>query len=79
MTKVEANNMNQLGVDNEANVRHYLKQPKFQRQFKKINPMDIANELNEYGSWSHQELANTYMNQVRILWIAAGDIKEGNI
>jgi hypothetical protein len=36
----------------------------------------IRAELKEYGAWSYGELANDDDNRKRIIWIAAGNIKE---
>jgi len=45
---------------------------------KKINPADIAAELKDYGAWDETELADYDANIQRILWIAAGNIREEN-
>jgi hypothetical protein len=37
----------------------------------------LAAELKEYGAWSAEELADRQANERRILWIAAGDIQDG--
>lgn len=41
-----------------------------------IDPYDLKNELREYGAWDEQELSDHDMNLARIVWIAAGNIKE---
>lgn len=37
---------------------------------------DIRAELKEYGAWDKEELADDEANKERIVWIAAGNIKE---
>ena len=37
----------------------------------------LAAELQGYGAWSAEELADRQANERRILWIAAGDIQDG--
>ena len=37
----------------------------------------LAAELKEYGAWSAEELQDRQANERRILWIAAGDIQDG--
>jgi len=39
-----------------------------------IAPDDIAAELSEYGAWDAEELEDCGENEIRILWIAAGNI-----
>ena len=53
-----------------------LQDPRIKRQFKKIDPKAIRIELQEYGAWDDNELADDIENQKRILWIAACDIVE---
>lgn len=38
----------------------------------------LKKELEEYGAWEENELENDAENWQRILWIAAGNIKEEN-
>lgn len=76
MTKAEASAMSHRG-DCEADVRAHLALPKFRRQFAKIDPDDIRAELKESGAWDAEELADHEENCVRMLWVAACDIREG--
>lgn len=46
-------------------------------QLDAIVPDDIRYELAEYGAWDDYELADDEANRMRIVWIAAGDIVEG--
>ncbi|TXH58430.1 MAG: hypothetical protein E6Q97_02205 [Desulfurellales bacterium] len=70
MTKKEAHAMSHSG-DCRADVEYHLALPKFQRQFKKINPILIAEELEKYGMWDTEDLADTRRSQILILWVAA--------
>lgn len=37
---------------------------------------DLTAELREYGAWNDVELSNREENELRIIWIAAGNIQE---
>jgi hypothetical protein len=41
-----------------------------------ITPEKLAAELKEYGAWDDEELADDAVNWNRIVWLAAGNIKE---
>jgi hypothetical protein len=41
-----------------------------------LNVNKIREELREYGAWDETELADDYMNRIRIIWLAAGNILE---
>lgn len=75
MTKTQARECSHPG-DCAEDVKALLKAPRIKAQFKRLNPDDIKAELSEYGAWDSAELSDAGMNQVRILWIAAGNIRE---
>ena len=50
--------------------------PDIAAQLATINPTHLAAELQEYGAWDKEELADHTQNLQRILWIAAGNITE---
>jgi hypothetical protein len=52
--------------------------PSIRRQLNKINPTHLTAELRGYGAWDDAELRDHQANLDRLLWIAAGDIVEGN-
>jgi hypothetical protein len=52
------------------------KDPAISQQLEQLNPEDVRAELKAYGAWDDQELLSTEENLQRLLWIAAGDIKE---
>ena len=42
----------------------------------RIDPKDLRAELKEYGAWDDEELSDHEQNRARILWIAAGNIRD---
>jgi hypothetical protein len=62
--------------DCENDVKYLLQMPEIKRQFNKINPALIADELREYGAWDETDLQDHEQNKIRLLWIACGDIHE---
>lgn len=44
--------------------------------FDHIKTEDLIEELSEYGAWSNEELQDRHINLERLLWLAAGSIKE---
>lgn len=45
-------------------------------QLEKIDPDVLRRELDEYGAWDSDELANHDDNLERIVWLAANDVAE---
>jgi hypothetical protein len=58
----------------DADVLALSKVPQIARQLAKIDPQDLRDELQDYGAWDDEELADHEQNLQRILWIACGDI-----
>lgn len=52
--------------------------PSIKRQLAKLSPELVASELKEYGAWDTDELADHSQNLQRLLWLACGDISDGN-
>lgn len=50
---------------------------KIRRNKKRVTPENLRAELEDYGAWDDDELADDAANWRRIIWIAAGDIIEG--
>ena len=74
----DAGDMSHCGAC-DSDIENYLSTNKsIQRQLSAIGPEPIAQELKEYGAWDETELADDEANKARILWIAAGNIKEEN-
>ena len=53
--------------------------PYIKKQLARIEPGKIAKVLSDYGAWDEIELQDNAQNIQRLLWIAAGDIADGNI
>ena len=57
-------------------VAHWVSAPEISAQYDSIDPADLAEELRGYGAWDDAELANHAANRERILWVAAGGIRD---
>ena len=55
-----------------------MKKPRIKKQLDKLDPEKVKSELAECGAWDEQELSDHEANLQRFLWIACGDINEGN-
>lgn len=62
----------------DADITDLLTVPTIQRQLDKISPELLREELKEYGAWEEEELKDYEQNKARILWLACGDIADGN-
>ena len=52
--------------------------PAIKKQLENIDIEVLKNELSEFGAWDDKDLMDYEQNIQRILWIAAGDISDGN-
>ena len=75
MTKDQARSAFHQGAC-DKDVLQLKKDPKIRRQLVKISDEDLAEELKEYGAWDAEELSNREDNELRIVWLAAGNIVE---
>lgn len=75
ITKLQANKGHHSGQC-DLDVAELCKDPKIQRQLKKIDPEQLKKELRQYGAWNEEELSDHNENLTRILWIACGDITD---
>ncbi len=50
--------------------------PAIAAQLAALDPADVRRELDGYGCWDDQELADHQQNLQRVLWLAAGDVAE---
>jgi len=57
----------------DSDVAHHA--PKIYRPAS-CTPMALRNELKEYGAWDENELGDDEANWGRIVWIAAGNIRD---
>lgn len=76
MTLAQAQSVTHPGPWDQA-VLALSRLPAIARQLAKIDPAALRKELNEYGEWDTEELADHQQNLQRILWLAAGDIADG--
>ena len=53
--------------------------PAIARQLRAIGPAMLREELSEYGAWDAVELADHAQNLHRLVWLACGDVVDGNI
>jgi hypothetical protein len=53
-----------------------LEEEFYSAQLDAIPADKIRSELSEYGAWDDDELKDDDQNRARILWIAAGNIKD---
>jgi hypothetical protein len=60
----------------DDDVLAFSKVPRIAEQLARIDPEVLRAELKEYGAWDAQELADHDQNLQRILWLAAGDIRD---
>lgn len=63
----------------DADIRDLSEKPYIASQLEKIDPGALKNTLAEYGAWDDTEIEDHDENLQRILWIACGDIAEGNL
>ncbi len=64
--------------DCESDVSYLRQLPSIRRQLAKLSPELVAEELREYGAWDSEELSDHDQNLTRLLWLACGDIQDGN-
>lgn len=76
MTEGQALSCSRPGMNAEDDVEALRHLPEIVAQLDAIDPQAIAHELAEYGAWDDEELEDKVANQRRILWIAAGNIRE---
>lgn len=51
--------------------------PYIEEQLATIDPALLRDELREYGAWDDEQLADHEQNLQRLLWLACGDIVDG--
>ena len=62
----------------DADVKALSEVPVIRRQLSNLAPELVRKELQEYGAWDSTELSDHEQNLQRLLWIASGDIVDGN-
>jgi hypothetical protein len=53
-------------------------QPSIATQLNALNRNLVRSELKEYGAWDSNELSDHQANLDRLLWIACGDLTDGD-
>jgi hypothetical protein len=53
--------------------------PSIKKQLDRLDPDRVREVLRDYGAWDDDELSDHDANLDRLLWIACGDIVEGNV
>ncbi len=74
MTKATAFLCSHQG-DCEAEVKACIAMGRVSRP-KRCTPDALRAELSEYGAWEKSELQDDKQNWIRIVWVAAGNIKD---
>lgn len=75
MTLQEARDASHPGPCDE-DVAYLAGLPKIRRQLDKIPADDIRAELGEYGAWDEAQLRDDAENRLRLVWLAAGQIRD---
>lgn len=75
MTEEQALNASDTGPCDDA-VESLSQSAGIRAQRETIHPDDIRRELKEAGAWDDDDLKNDEDNWERILWIAAGNIRD---
>lgn len=76
LRKPDWNDCSRPGQAADEPVSIVIAKPYVAKQLAAIGPDAIRAELTEYGAWDATELANDDDNRSRIIWIAAGNIRE---
>ena len=63
----------------DADIAELMELDSIKAQLFGIAPQVLSEELKEFGAWDEKELSDHNSNLARILWIACGDIQEGEI
>ncbi len=53
--------------------------PSIKKQLDRLDPDRVREVLRDYGAWDDDDLSDHDANLDRLLWIACGDIVEGNV
>lgn len=62
--------------DMTENAREAVVEPYIREQLNKISEDDLVAELKECGAWGENDLKDGYENELRIIWIAGGSIRD---
>lgn len=76
LSREQAMDCSTPGQDADETVKAVCKEPRVRAMLDKLAPEAIRAELREYGAWDEEELQDEEANRRRIVWIAAGNIRE---
>lgn len=60
----------------DEDVAQLVRVPEIAAQLDRIDAVELARELREYGAWDAAELADHDANLRRIVWLAGSDLRE---
>jgi len=63
----------------DDDVAELSRKPYIKRQLEACDAEKLVKTLSEYGAWDAEELADHDQNLQRILWLACGDIADGQV
>lgn len=63
----------------DDDIAELRKVPYIAKQLESLDPRLVSDELKEYGAWDESERADYDANLDRLLWLACGDITDGNV
>lgn len=63
----------------DSDIAHLRTLESIKAQLSALVPQVLSDEIKEFGAWDEIELSDHDSNLNRILWIACGDIEEGEI
>jgi len=64
--------------DCERDVAELCRVPAIAKQSRVIDPAELREELSQWGAWDETELADHAQNLQRLVWLACGDVVDGN-
>ena len=75
LTQEEAEQGSHQGACDD-DIAYLLTTDAIKNQMVTFHPDHIRAELEGYGAWDEEELADDKANQSRILWVACGNVRE---
>lgn len=66
----------QPGQNASSDVEQALRNIKLLHQLDQMDMEDIREELAEYGAWDEEQLADDEENLRRLVWVAAGQLRD---
>lgn len=63
--------------DVTSSIKEFMQDEEIKAELAKIDREELIKELTDYGAWDDEELSDHRENLMRILWIAIGNIQDG--